>query len=235
MHDLLMLSAPEEPYEDHVKLCLDSWVKIRPRMLYSLARLFEVETNLADKAIEITIVCHDIGKLSEPWQRYIQKPKAERRFGPPHATLGAAYLMGISEESDRNLIFASVLAILMHHTDSGLAQGNLEHPAEDAINKGIAVYGAERIRWAEGADETFRRTAGYAPGIEHRARAPLSSVTLESLETMADTLRLWARCPKELERHRHRMQALAIHHILKVCDWRAAAQRPRPPPGRPTG
>jgi len=223
MPDFIIWSAPEETYENHVKLCLEAWNSLKDRMLPTFCRLFEMQNNIVDKSIEVSIVCHDIGKLSLQWQDYIHKPSSERKFGPPHATLGAAYLLTLKGHSD--LSNAAALAILMHHTDSGLAQGNLEHPAEDAINRGLVDYRTDNIRWASGAEDVFKESSQsffVSEGLK-----PLSSVTLQSLEDMALQLRQWARCPKEIERHQHRLQALSIHHILKVCDWRAAAQRPQ--------
>ena len=224
MLDFVIWSAPEEPYENHIRLCLESWDKLKARLLPTISRLFDMDECNILKAIEIAILCHDIGKLSRHWQEYIHKPKAERKYGPPHATLGASYLLILDNESYCTLNNASALAILMHHTDSGLAQGNLEHPAEDAINRGLVEYGTENIRWAENADNAFRQSLETLSGLDLIAK-PLNSVNLKHLEDMAKQLRLWARCPKGVERHQHRLQALAIHQILKVCDWRAASQR----------
>lgn len=232
MPDFIIWGAPEEPYENHIRLCLEAWKSLRDRMLPTLCRLFESQNDIVDKSIEFSIVCHDIGKLSMQWQEYIHKPSSERKFGPPHATLGASYLL--IENGNSDLSNAAALAILMHHTDSGLAQGNLEHPAEDAINRGLVDYRTDTIRWAKdtdnihwmkNAEDVFRESSQSVSGSE--GFKPLSSVTLQSLEDMALHLRQWARCPKEIERHEHRLQALSIHHVLKVCDWRAAAQRPQ--------
>ncbi len=224
MPDFVIWSAPEETYEDHIRHCLAAWNAINNRMLPGLCRLFDVERDEVNMTIEFSIICHDIGKLSRQWQDYIHKPKSERKFGPPHATLGAAYLLTSRDDSD--LCNAAALAILMHHTDSGLAQGNLEHPAEDAINRGLVDYGTDNFHWAASAEEVFKTSA--KPISNFDGLKPLSSVTLQSLENMALQLRRWARCPKEVERHRHRLQSLSLHHILKVCDWRAAAKRPQP-------
>ncbi len=226
MPDYIIWSAPEEPYEKHIELCLESWEKLKVRTLPTLSRLFQVDANSADKTVGVTILCHDIGKLSHQWQDNIHKPKAERKRGPPHATLGAPYLLILNGSNFNGLSSASALAILMHHTDSGLAQGNLEHPAEDAINRGLVEYGTQNIRWYNGAEDIFKLTLQSFFEFRQNAR-PLNSIRLESLENMAKQLRLWARCPKEIERHQRRLQALAIHHVLKVCDWRAASQRPQ--------
>jgi CRISPR-associated endonuclease Cas3-HD len=232
MPDYIIWSAPEEPYENHITLCLKAWKSLKGRMLSTLCRLFELQNDIVDKSMEFLIICHDIGKLSMQWQEYIHKPSSERKFRPPHATLGASYLLISNGDSDLNK--AAALAILMHHTDSGLAQGNLEHPAEDAINRGLIDYKTDIIRWAKdtdnihwvrNAEDVFRESFLSVFGSE--IFEPLSSVTLQSLEDMALQLRQWARCPKEIERHQHRLKALAIHHILKVCDWRAAAKRPQ--------
>ncbi len=225
MSDFIMWSAPEEPYEDHIRLSLGAWDKFENRILPTLCRLFEKEKRIVLNAINFTIVCHDVGKLTQPWQTYIHKPKSERNYKLPHATLGAPYLLNFNDRACVDLNCAAALAILMHHTDSGLAQGNLEHPAEDAINRGLVQDGTDNIRWAAGAEDVFQQTLMNVPDIKQSVN-PLKSVVLNSLEDMAYQLRLWARCPKEIERHQHRMQALAIHHILKVCDWRAASQRP---------
>jgi CRISPR-associated endonuclease Cas3-HD len=222
MSDFIIWSAPEESYEKHIKLCLDVWKSLKVRMFPALCRLFRMQQDdIVNRSIEFSIVCHDIGKLSQKWQDYIHKSSPERKFGPPHATLGASYLLTLSGNSD--LSNAMALAILMHHTDSGLAQGNLEHPAEDAINRGLIDYRTDGIRWASGAEDVFKESSQSFFGSE--GAMPLSAITLQSLESMALKLRQWARCPKEIERHQHRLQALAVHHIIKVCDWRAAAQR----------
>ncbi|MBW1716487.1 MAG: CRISPR-associated endonuclease Cas3'' [Deltaproteobacteria bacterium] len=198
-------------------------------MLPSLSRLFEAKEGTTNNVIETMILCHDVGKLSYRWQDYIHLPKEKRGKGPPHATLGGPYLFNIDNGGKQDLCYASAIAILMHHTDSGLAQGNLEHPAEDAILRGLVEYGTENIRWAEGAEEAFRRSLEFGPELA-KGLEPLVLVTLSSLEDLAKVLRLWARCPREIERHRHRMQALAMHHVLKVCDWRAASHRPQQEP-----
>lgn len=224
MPDYIIWSAPDEPYEDHIRLCLNSWATIKNRMLPTLSRLFEMEGNDVEKGIKFSIVCHDIGKLSMQWQDYIHKPREERKVGPPHATLGGAYLLVSNENNLTHLHNAAALAILMHHTDSGLAQGNLEHPAEDAINRGLIDYKTDNIRWAEGVEEAFGQSAIGLPYSDKLK--PLSSVTLQSLEKMPLQLRLWSKTIP-IEQHQRRLQTLAIHHILKVCDWRAAAQRPQ--------
>jgi len=224
MPDYIIWSAPDEPYETHIKLCLKSWTMIKDRMLPTLCRLFEMRGDAVEMGINFTIVCHDIGKLSRQWQDYIHKPEDERKFGPPHATLGGAYLLVSNESNLTHLHNAAALAILMHHSDSGLAQGNLEHPAEDAINRGLVEYVTDNIRWAEGAEEAFRQSATGLP--DSNKLKPLSSVTLQSLEKMPLQLRHWSKTIP-IEQHQRRLQALAIHHILKVCDWRAAAQRPQ--------
>jgi len=221
MSDFVIWSAPEEPYTEHIKKTIEEWRKIKDRMLPILCRLFSSNKYSINDFVEFLIVCHDIGKLTYHWQQYIHKPTSERKFGPPHATLGASYLILSKDGSD--LSNASALAILMHHIDSGLAQGNLEHPAEDAINRGLVDYRTDAIQWADGAEDTFKETVEILSNVV--ALNPLSSVTLQSLEEMALKLRGWSRCPKEIERHKHRLQALSIHHILKVCDWRAASQR----------
>lgn len=226
MCDLVILSAPGEAYPSHIRACLSSWREIETRMLPTLNRLFGIDLALVKTVVEATIICHDIGKLSLQWQTYIQKPEPEKKHGPPHATLGAAYLFLNSENgSQDSLLNAAALAILMHHTDSGLAHGNLEHPAEDAINRGLVDYGNETIRWADGAQKTFEESHGNL--FPNMLRWPLGSVTLSSLEAMTLNLRLWSRCPRLLEQHQHRLQALSIHHVLKICDWRAASRRPQ--------
>ena len=229
MPSFLIWSAPEEPYEAHIKHCLEAWTRLKNRMLFTLSRLFETKKEDVDRIIEMTILSHDIGKLSFRWQEYIHLPKDKRKKPPPHATLGAPYLFSVDDDAKTDLHFAGALAILMHHTDSGLAQGNLEHPAEDAVLRGLVEYGTEKIRWAEGAESAFQRSLEFiyqGEGTFHT----LESITLSSLENLAKDLRMWARCPIEVERHKHRIQALAVHHILKVCDWRAASQRPKQEP-----
>lgn len=228
MPDFIIWSAPNEPYEGHIRLCLEAWQRIADRFIPTLRRLFNLQQNVANDFIQSTILCHDIGKLTQPWQENIHLPKDERKkkYKPPHATLGAPYLIDCFINENDDLKNAGSLAILMHHLDSGLAKANLEYPAEDAINHGLVKYGTEEFRWAKGAEEAFQRSCNQI-AISALKFNPLSSIKLHDLEKIAQRLRSWSRCPKQIEQHQHRLQALAIHHILKVCDWRAAAQRPQ--------
>jgi len=197
------------------------------RLSPTLSRLFDLPVAQVNPAVTAMILCHDIGKLTRRWQENMHDLKSKRK-NPPHATLGAPYLLGLTVDTvPLDVANAAGIAIMMHHVDSGLARNDLECPAEDAINHGLSWYGTETIDWYDGASETLLAAAESVPEWHSQAQGvPLA--TTATITTLADSalrFRQWSRCPRELERHARRLRCLALHHVLRICDWRAASQR----------
>ncbi|MDA8214765.1 MAG: HD domain-containing protein [Nitrospiraceae bacterium] len=216
-----MLSAPSEEYQVHIENSLLQWDKISNRFLPSLSRLFETDEDSVNRSVRRMIFAHDIGKLSKRWQEAITAiANGKKQHTPPHAPLGAAYLLVWSKMFgvDGNLGNASVFAVLIHHIDSGVSGNSLESPDAQAILEGL-VKGGTEIIWHEEGDEALRSLA-FGDSI-----LPLETVTLQSLTDLSDVLRSWSKCPRLLDQHRHRMLSSSLHHILKICDWRAATER----------
>jgi predicted nucleotidyltransferase len=105
-------------------------------------------------------------------------------------------------------------AVAIHHTDRGLLGDNIEKPDVQAILDGI-VDNSGNIRWH---DEVKKLTANYFP-------EEVRGINIVSLKEMARGLRVWAKGCGFLEQHQRRLQASFAHHILKLCDISAAAER----------
>lgn len=216
-----MLSAPKEEYQTHIKNSLSQWDKLSDRFMLTLGRLFNDNEETINQTVRRMIFSHDIGKLSKRWQEVINIiANGKRMHTPPHASLGAAYLLEWNKNIGINgdLANASVFAVLIHHIDSGISGNNLESPDAQAILEGL-VQGGDNIIWHEDGDHLLS-SLGFSDSI-----LPLKSITLQSLTNLSDVLRLWSKCPRLLDQHSHRLLGSSLHHILKICDWRAATER----------
>ncbi|HXH13096.1 MAG TPA: hypothetical protein VNP04_25405 [Alphaproteobacteria bacterium] len=205
---MTLYSAPEELYTQHIARTLDVWRTLHPRFLPTLARLFE---GPMDTTVVRMLEAHDLGKLTQRWQSGIQRHAAGERLRlPSHAAIGAAALLQAGGRTDAAL--AAAFAVAIHHLDRGTVADLLERPDVRAINDGI-VDGAGKLDWHPEA-------SAAAP-----AWVRLEDITLATLTGLARTLRQWARGGPLVTLHRRRLLASALHHILKVCDIRAAVQR----------
>lgn len=216
-----MLSAPREEYQVHIKNSLLQWERISNRFLPALSRLFKRDDGTLNQSIKRMIFSHDIGKLTKRWQEVISIiATGKKMHTPPHASLGAAYLLEWNKNNgiDNDIVNAAVFAILIHHIDSGVSGSNLESPDAQIILEGL-VRGGDEILWHEDGDKILASLT-FGDSI-----LPLKSITLESLTDLSDALRLWSKCPRLLDQHRHRLLSSSLHHILKICDWRAATER----------
>jgi len=216
----IMLSAPKEEYHVHITKSLSQWDKISNRFLSTLSRLFDADEDTVNQSVKRMIFSHDIGKLTKRWQEVISIiVNGKKMHTPPHASLGAAYLLEWNKKNGINndLVNASVFAILIHHIDSGVSGSNLESPDAQMILEGLVREGDE-INWHEEGDKVL--STFMFDGI-----LPLNSITLKSLTNLSDALRSWSKCPRLLDQHKHRLLSSSLHHILKICDWRAATER----------
>jgi len=203
-----LYSAPNEPYSQHIARALEVWNTLRPRFLPTLSRLFE--RSMDDRVVQL-IEAHDLGKLTQLWQAGIRRRAAGERLRlPSHAAIGAAALVQVVGDTDAGL--AAAFAVAIHHLDRGTVGDLLERPDVRAITDGI-VDESGRLLWHPHAESV-------AP-----TWAVLHDVTLDSLTEMARALRRWARGGPLVILHRRRLLASALHHVLKVCDIRAAVQR----------
>jgi len=205
-----LLASPGETLVEHVERMLAQWASVEGRMMPSLSRLFgDPPADL----VPMVLRCHDVGKLTSLWQRRLD----EDRRRPPHAALGAAFLWATVDWDDRDARNAAAFAIAIHHVDRGLVGSNIDAPATQAVMAGI-VDDDGRVRWCDGAPAAMDDLGLQADD--------LGRVDLDSMDAMARELRQWSRGGSYVSMHRNRMLASALHHCLKVCDIRAAAQRP---------
>jgi CRISPR-associated endonuclease Cas3-HD len=203
-----LYSAPNELYKEHITKCRNKLEIIYPVFKFIIQRIFSLEDS--KKLLNDMIVFHDVGKLTEKWQKNLGEKL------PSHAPIGAAYLYKkfTRENHPDDLKNAIVFAVAIHHTDSGLLGDNIERPDVQAIIEGI-VDNDGKIKWADEAE-----TLG-----EELFPRELKELTIEDLKNMARGLRIWARSGGILEQHKKRIQASLIHHILKLCDISAASER----------
>jgi CRISPR-associated endonuclease Cas3-HD len=213
MTHLILYSAPEETYIDHINRCLEKFKLVFPIWEHAVERIFSTtKDNNMNSILEKMVVFHDLGKLTKRWQENLGTNKKL----PSHAPIGAAYLYKkfTTENHPDDLKNSIVFAVAIHHTDSGLLGDNIERPDVQAIIEGI-VDNDGKIKWADKAE-----TLG-----EELFPRELKELTIEDLKNMARGLRIWARSGGILEQHKKRIQASLIHHILKLCDISAASER----------
>lgn len=218
---IYMFSSQDELFENHVRNAWNAWERLRNRTIPSLERLFQESSASLDEWIKTLLICHDVGKLAKKWQDEIRKPTPHL---PPHSSIGAAFLWKISESFSgdklKNVRLASTFAILIHHIDKGIIGDNTERPHIQLILYRL-VNDDGSIRWHQNA-ENFLSNLFKIMGKEP---VFLTDLRLEDVEAMAEDLRIWSRGTGILERHRRRIMASSLHHILKICDLRAAVNR----------
>jgi len=219
MTHLILYSAPEERYIDHLQKCLERFNIIFSMWDSTIRRIFSIgEEEDISYLLREMIIFHDLGKLTKRWQENLEdleKSKKNKKL-PSHATIGAAYLYKKFPKGNgyNDLKNAIVFAVAIHHTDSGLLGDNIERPDVQAILDGIVDNGG-KIKWS---DETETLDEKFFP-------KELNELTIEDLKNMARGLRIWARSGGFLEQHKKRIQASLVHHILKLCDISAASER----------
>ena len=205
-----LYSAPNELYIEHIRKCINKLEIIFPVFDSTIRRVFSSENEEVHNLLTDMIVFHDIGKLTEKWQKNLGKKL------PSHAPIGAAYLYKKFTKENRrdDLKNSIVFAVAIHHADSGLLGDNVERPDVQAISEGI-VDNEGKIKWS---DERKNLDEKIFP-IE------LNELAIDDLKNMARGLRIWARSGGFLEQHKKRLQVSVVHHILKLCDISAATER----------
>ncbi len=206
---MTLYSAPDEPYALHIERMMIIWAGLQPRFAPTLARLFD---RPMDDIVVQMLEAHDLGKLTARWQAGIRHGSEARHPRlPSHAAIGAAALLQVLGQTNE-VGPAAAFAVAIHHLDRSTVGELLERPDVRAIADGLVDEGG-RLRWHPEAATT-------AP-----AWLRLDEVTLATLTAMARVLRRWSRGGPLLVLHRRRLLASALHHVLKVCDIRAAVQR----------
>jgi len=207
-----LLSSPEEEYLKHIERAREQLSIVYPLFESALARALPVDDIRG--ALDKMIVFHDLGKLTEKWQKIAEKEAKENKnlHKPAHAPVGAAYLHRILSQGLREPVS---FAVAIHHSDRGLLGDNIEKPDVQAINDGIVDFSTNKIIWDK---RTSELSSEYFPG-------EANDLGLYDLKNMARNLRVWSRGWSLLDRHVKRMQMSIVHHILKLCDISAASER----------
>jgi CRISPR-associated endonuclease Cas3-HD len=203
-----LLSAPEECYEVHIKRALNQWKSIAARFYSPLNNAFRMNSEEQFETINNIIQFHDLGKLTYQWQRNIQQG-GKKKF--PHASLGAAYLF---KSQPADVKHSMAFSVLIHHTDRGIVTDGLENPDVRALNSGL-IASDESVRWNQDVHNLPKYL--FPPDA--------NDLSLNDLKTMARELRRWSRSGSFLKMHVRRIQASLLHHILRICDVRAASER----------
>ena len=206
-----LFSAPEEKYLDHIQKCDQKFNLVFPIFYPTLLRIFGNDSSIIQgnlkKSFLKMILFHDLGKLTKRWQERVGSGKSL----PSHSTLGASYIWNILPNSIKEPLS---FAVSIHHTDRGLLGDNIERPDVQAILDGI-VNNNGNINWH---DDIKNLSKEYFP-------EDVYEIKVHSLKDMARGLRIWAKGCSLLEQHKRRLQASLAHHILKLCDISAAAER----------
>lgn len=205
MEAVLLYSAPDEQYLDHILRCKEKLEIIFPLFETTITRVLQ-QNNLKDSLLKM-VLFHDLGKLTKKWQEQLISNKAL----PSHSSVGAAYLWKILPDGIKEPIS---FAVAIHHTDRGLLGDNIERPDVQAIMDGI-VDSNGNIIWYE---KTYKLKEELFPNNA-------KNLTVNDLKAMARGLRMWAKGCRILEQHKRRMQTTLVHHILKLCDISAAIVR----------
>jgi hypothetical protein len=203
-----LLSSPEEEYVTHLEKTKNKLDTIYPSYEKTLKRVLGFEDSNLAAVLQRMVYLHDIGKLTKRWQDNVG---AGKRL-PAHAPIGAAYIWKELFDGLREPI---CFAVTIHHSDRGLLGDNIEKPDVQAINDGIVDYSTAQIVWDE-------RVSGLDPEY---FPSDLYGLGLNDLREMARGLRLWAKGCGLLDQHVRRVQAMLLHHILKLCDISAASER----------
>ncbi|MEM3041902.1 MAG: hypothetical protein QXG97_07785, partial [Nitrososphaerota archaeon] len=211
-----VLSAPRESWKVHVSKALEMWNKISDRTTLGIARLACMKPEDANVMVRSMILAHDVGKLTSPWQRRITLERGPRI---PHAPLGATYLWRQLERLG-DTRYAPTFAVNIHHIDRGIIGENTERPHVQLVLFRLVDHRGG-VRWSDGAEKTLVEVGAKAE-IE---TLPLSEITVSDCEKMAEGTRVWSRGVGIIDRHRRRLVASSLHHILKICDIRAASTR----------
>ncbi len=201
----ILYSAPEEKYIEHIQRCEEKFQIIFPLFKSTISRI--IPDGDLEKAFIKMLLFHDLGKLTKKWQDNL----GNSRKLPSHAPIGAAILYKILSEDIREPFS---FAVAIHHTDSGLLGDNIERPDVQAVLDGIVNYNGEII-WHE---EVNKLENYFFP-------EECKNLTVNDLKEMARGFRVWAKGGGLLEQHQRRLQVSLTHHILKLCDISAAAER----------
>jgi len=120
-----LLSSPEEEYLKHIERAREQLSVVYPLFESALARALPVDDIRG--ALDKMIVFHDLGKLTEKWQKIAEKEAKENKnlHKPAHAPVGAAYLHRILPQGLREPVS---FAVAIHHSDRGLLGDNIEKP-----------------------------------------------------------------------------------------------------------
>jgi len=209
MSRVLLYSAPEEYYIDHIERCRVKLNLMLPVFYSTILRVlnFDYEFETMKGYFYKMIEFHDLGKLTKQWQGKVGSGKRL----PSHSTIGAAYLWTVLPKGIKEPIS---FAAAIHHTDKGLLGDNIERPDVQAILDGI-VGNDGSIIWHE---EVKNLQGFYFP-------KDIREISVTSLKDMARGLRVWAKGCGLLEQHERRLQASFAHHILKLSDISAATGR----------
>lgn len=209
-----LFSAPNEEYPKHIERCQEKFNIVFPVFKQSVKRIFCLDDEeIAKDYMFQMITFHDLGKLTKKWQDNLSK----NRKLPSHSTFGAAYLYKkLGEENNllKDLKYAVVFAILIHHTDKGLRGDNTERPDVQAINDGVVALNGI-IEWHENTKNLPKDL------FPENAR----NLNVLDLKQMARSLRIWSLGTELLGQHQRRMKTSLAHHILKLCDVSASNER----------
>ncbi|MEM1547000.1 MAG: CRISPR-associated endonuclease Cas3'' [Candidatus Methanomethylicia archaeon] len=111
----LYFSWENECYIQHVNECLKEWNNIHLEYLGSLSRILGIRREEVDMVIRMSMLLHDVGKLTKLYQRKIREKVQLEGF--KHEVLGSAYTFKLLNELKLNdeIPYVAGWAVLLHH------------------------------------------------------------------------------------------------------------------------
>jgi len=116
------LGGSNECYIQHIALCWEEWEKLRPRYIPSIQRVLEnvggvtLEQKQVERICGILILHHDIGKLSEEYQKEtFYRHEMLSAFLNYHYNMTSFRKIGLTDYECKFLTSISAAAIYLHH------------------------------------------------------------------------------------------------------------------------
>ena len=213
-----LYSAQNERYSEHVNALMEEWDKFKDKVIYSFKRIFKFEEKVScERSIKAVLIHHDVGKLTEKWQEYIQQ---EQKKEINHSILGAVYVYCLLKHN--NLINQAFLAsvyesILIHHTGRSISGFISQEDPVLLLHRSKIVDKKGTIKWHKHADELVKNINDKYD-FKHFS---LSNITLDTVKKTRRESYGWIK----LHEHKARICVCSIYHFLKVCDLRASSKR----------
>ena len=218
------LSWVGEPMEKHLEAMLELWEgKYRRFYERPLQRLLRLEVGDADRIVKAAVILHDVGKLTERYQRYLEaKARGESaRLGYRHEMLSAAVaFLTFASSPWRPLLSA---AVLLHHEPILMGQTGRLGEEYVTLTRAYSMFrlvaSEDRVELHPGGVDLINRLL-EREGFSEKAEPVYGRSQLEG--ALKDCV---ARVALRSDRGLVRVKVAALTHVLTLLDSKAASAR----------